>query len=160
MIDPVKECYYCCASTDPDKRVTELRLALWTLPLVLIGIVLLVLAGRSETPVTAIADFTMAHKSGQQRVIGEVVRVKPFRTPYPASDVLSVFVADDSVDPKKGSLKVKVVGEQIDELRKAGRYPRKGDKIDVEGTFYIGPGFKTLNLNSSGMLRIVERGGK
>ena len=158
-IEDVKICYYCCSATESKCRVTERKLLLWACATAVLGIGLLAWAATVETPTTPISELTSAGAFQHFRVQGDVTRTYLVKTPYADSDVFSFWVVDESVKGSKG-LKVKVDGALYLDLKEAGKLPKQGDRVDVEGTLYAGEGFKLLSLNTVAMLRIAAGSGK
>lgn len=154
FIEPVEICYYCCTATSPKRRIKETTLILWSLLVLGVGVVVLVLASFSETPVTPIAALSQGGAFNHFRVKGEVTRTFFSDTPYDESDLFSFWVADDSVKGKVAELKVKVDGPVYLTLQAKSMVPKKGMKVDVEGTLYAGDGFRLLSLNTDSMLRL------
>jgi len=140
--------------------VTERRLVVWALGVLMLGVVLLVWAAFTETPVASISELKQEGAFQHFRIRGKVTK-SPYllKTPYSDSNIFSFKLMDDSVGEKE-ALKVKVDGPVYDDLVEAGKVPARGDLVDVEGTLYAGKGFRVLSLNTAAMLRIVEKGGE
>jgi hypothetical protein len=160
-IEDSPACCYCGSATLPDRRVSEVRLALCSVPAFLAAAVLLALAAGSQTRVTRIADLTPDGAFDHFRVAGTVTAVKLFPSRYPASGQYTVWVSDGTDPGEDGrGLKVKIEGEVFSEIQGAGRLPEAGDEIDVEGTLHVGEGFKTLSVNTAPMVRTVKKRGE
>lgn len=157
-IDPVEVCYYCCAAVHPSRRVREATLMRWAAGVAVLGVVLLLEGLFAVTPVTPVSDIGPEGAFQHFRVRGEVSRAYLAEAPYPSSNLFTFYVSDESVK-RWGGLKVKVDGPLFVELSDAGRVPKTGDIVDVEGTLYAGEGFRLLSLNSSSMLRILPTEG-
>lgn len=159
-IGDIEVCSYCCAATAPGRRVTEDRLMLWSLPIFALGAVLLVCAAFSETPVTPVAKLARKGAFLHFRIKGEVVRFSHIKTPYKNSDLYNFWIDDGSGRTAAESmLKLKVEGPVYQDLEELKKVPKRGDVIDVEGTYYAGDGFRLLSLNTAAMLRIVGKEG-
>jgi hypothetical protein len=160
-IESVPFCYYCCAATAAERRVSERKLALVAAGTLLLGVLLLALAAGRETPVTPVSDLSPTGAFLHYRVQGTVSKAYLTGTPYPDSDVYQFWVSDASVDDREVlPLKVKVEGPIYLDLVAAGDVPRQGDVVDVEGTLYAGPEFRILNVNVAPMVRLLERKGR
>ena len=160
-IEAVEVCYYCCSATEPGRRITEKKLALWAVAVALLGIALLVWSGFAETPVTPIADLAKGGAFLNFRVIGMVQRESVIKTPYPEADIYSYWLEDGSGSNEKTStIKLKVEGAVYKRLKEDGNLPQVGQTIDVLGTLYAGDGFRVLSLNSPQMLSIVGKEGE
>lgn len=158
-IERVPVCYYCCASTEPSRRITERRLILCAVAVLFIGVVTLGLSALSETEVTPIAQLDNMPSFQTYRIQGRVTDTRTRKTPYP--DVVHfTFTVRDSSSPlsSKNSIKVKVEGPVYSELKRKGLLPRKGDRVDLVASLYAGKGWRLMGLNASTMIRILERG--
>jgi hypothetical protein len=154
-------CLYCCAATDPGRRVTEKRLMLWAAGVAVLGLALLAWAARVETPVTPISSLAAEGAFLHFRVKGEVIRSSEFKAPYEDASVYNFWIDDRSSDKAHESvLKLKVEGPVYADLKEAGKLPGRGDIIDVEGTLYAGEGFRLLSLNTAAMLKIEPKEGR
>jgi len=148
-------CVYCCRVVG--RGVGERVLILASLPVILIGVLLLCLGAAAETDVSPIAKPDARDNFKHIRFVGEVSNVRYMEAGYGRFGVLSIWVRDDSSkDASRSTIKIKAEGEVVRDLIRNDCLPGRGDIVDAEGTLYSGAGYRLLNLNSARMLAIRQ----
>lgn len=147
-------CMYCGASRK--RRLAVTMLLLYSLPLLITGILLFTLGEYSETPIENIDNLDASMNFKHVRVRGIVVDSDYIEVPYSEYGKLTIYVGNNMSSKGKSVVKVRCEPVIVEELTKEKRVPMIGDLVDIEGTLYAGEGYRLINVNSAEFVKIVK----
>ncbi|MEW5760994.1 MAG: hypothetical protein AB1779_09535 [Candidatus Thermoplasmatota archaeon] len=151
-----KACNYCGAYVEKRLRIKTMFIS--SIASLLIGFILLSLAFITTTPIEKVTELTSNKNFQHVRVVGKVVDVIYTKEKYEKYGSMSIFVNDRSLEKyDANTIKIRADADVVEKIVDKKKVVAFGDKVDVEGTLYAGPGYKVLNLNDEKMFRVEKR---
>jgi DNA/RNA endonuclease YhcR with UshA esterase domain len=135
-------------------RVTEAQLVAVASVLLMIGMVYLGAASvYADTTISVVGDLKESDNFRHTRIVGKVVDVPDFYPePYEESGTLRLLVDDGT-----GTIYVRTTVSVTSELLEDGRIPGFGDRVDCEGSLFVGTGgYMQIKVRDADLFRIVE----
>ncbi len=155
-----KRCAYCCALTPPRERISVKSMNLSTIILFIAAVIYFAISVSLSPHYTAISDLDETMNFSHVRVLAKVRYISEFKDKYEKRSTIQLELEDakaGSGDDYEGRIKLKAEGQVAKELKEKGLLPARGDIIDASATLFAGKGYRTLNLGTAELLKVLDK---